>query len=158
MERESQADFRKGGVPGGGRCRRWIASRSPALCFRVHVVDSARCAAKRNGRFDHGTRVRSAGGVAWFLAAPLRRMQPGRPEIGALRAHQCCVGGAVALDHDGGGAPDAEIGHWLLDHLVGAGEERGRHLDPERFRGVQVDAQLELGRLVDGDLGRLRTS
>jgi hypothetical protein len=36
-----------------------------------------------------------------------------------------------------------------FDHLVGEGEQRGRHLKAERFGGLQVEDQLELGRLLD---------
>ena len=32
----------------------------------------------------------------------------------------------------------------LFDNLVGAGEQRLRHGDTERLRGLQVDDQLEL--------------
>jgi hypothetical protein len=38
----------------------------------------------------------------------------------------------------------------LFDHLVGAGEQRGWHLEAERVGGLEVDHQLELGRLLDG--------
>jgi hypothetical protein len=44
----------------------------------------------------------------------------------------------------------------LFDHLVGAGEQRRRHLDAERLRGGQIDNQLELGRLLDRKVGGLR--
>src|ERR1700730_10951884 len=44
----------------------------------------------------------------------------------------------------------------LFDHLVGAGEERLRHGETERFGGLHVDKQLELGRLLDGKLARFR--
>jgi putative ABC transport system substrate-binding protein len=37
----------------------------------------------------------------------------------------------------------------LFDHLVSAGEQRRRHIKPERLRGLQVDHQLEPGRLLD---------
>jgi len=46
----------------------------------------------------------------------------------------------------------------LLNHLVGAGEERLRHGQAEGFRGFQVDDQLELGRLLDRQVGGLGTS
>jgi hypothetical protein len=36
----------------------------------------------------------------------------------------------------------------LFDHLVGAGEERRRHLQSERLRGDQVHDEIEFGRLL----------
>src|ERR1051325_7381243 len=44
-----------------------------------------------------------------------------------------------------------------LYDLVGAREQRLRHIDPERLRGFQIDYQLELGRLLDGEIGWLST-
>jgi hypothetical protein len=43
----------------------------------------------------------------------------------------------------------------LFDHVVGAGEQRGRHREAERLGGGQVDHEIELGRLLDRDIGRL---
>src|SRR5260370_42163962 len=45
-----------------------------------------------------------------------------------------------------------------LDHLVGAGDERCRHLDAERFRGLQIDDQLELRWLIVGYIARAGAS
>ena len=42
----------------------------------------------------------------------------------------------------------------LLDYLVGESEELGRKLDAERLRGLEIDHQLELGRLLHRQLGR----
>src|SRR4249920_2641767 len=37
----------------------------------------------------------------------------------------------------------------LLDHLIGTDKQRGRERDAERLGGLEVDDQLELGRLHD---------
>jgi hypothetical protein len=37
----------------------------------------------------------------------------------------------------------------LLDHLVGAAKQRNRKGDTERPSGLQVDDQLDFGRLLD---------
>jgi len=37
----------------------------------------------------------------------------------------------------------------LLDHLVGEGEQRWRHLDAKQSRGLQVDDELKRDRLHD---------
>jgi hypothetical protein len=44
----------------------------------------------------------------------------------------------------------------LLDHLVRNGEQIGRHSEPERLGGLEVDRELEPGRLRDrqADLNR----
>ena len=43
----------------------------------------------------------------------------------------------------------------LLDHLLGAGEQRGRHLEAERFGSLEIDDQLVLGRCLHRQVGRL---
>src|SRR5215470_493897 len=42
-----------------------------------------------------------------------------------------------------------------FDHLVGAGEQSGRHLEAKRPRGLEVDHQLILGRSLHRQVGRL---
>ncbi len=42
----------------------------------------------------------------------------------------------------------------LLDHLVGAHQERFRYREAERLGRLEVDHELELGRLLDGQVGR----
>ena len=44
----------------------------------------------------------------------------------------------------------------LFDHFVGAQQERFRDCQPERFGGGQIDDEIELGRLIDRDIARLR--
>src|ERR1700726_732053 len=42
-----------------------------------------------------------------------------------------------------------------LDHLVGAGDELPRHIDPERLRGLEVDDQLHSRHLLHRQVARL---
>src|ERR671911_531070 len=41
----------------------------------------------------------------------------------------------------------------LFDYLVGAGQERGRDRQPEPLRSLEIDDQLEFGRLLDRQVG-----
>jgi len=43
----------------------------------------------------------------------------------------------------------------LLDHLVGAGEERFRDVQAHGLCGLKIDDDLEFGRLLDRDIGWL---
>jgi hypothetical protein len=45
----------------------------------------------------------------------------------------------------------------LLDHLVGAQQQRRRDREAERLGGFEIDDELELGRLLDGEIRRSRT-
>jgi hypothetical protein len=53
----------------------------------------------------------------------------------------------------------ANSGHSLnlFDYLVGAGEQRGRYGQAERFSGFEIDHQLVLGRGLYRKVGRLLT-
>ena len=44
-----------------------------------------------------------------------------------------------------------------FDHLVGAGEKHWRHGKAECTRGLEVDDELEFGRLLDRQVSGLRT-
>src|SRR5215467_5303671 len=56
----------------------------------------------------------------------------------------------------------AQFGHkphpQLLDHLVRPCQERRRDREAKRLRRLEVDHQLELGGLLDGEVCRLRAS
>jgi hypothetical protein len=41
----------------------------------------------------------------------------------------------------------------LFDHLIGAGQDRLRHRQTERLRGLQIDHQLECRRLLYREVG-----
>jgi hypothetical protein len=45
-----------------------------------------------------------------------------------------------------------------LDHLVGAGEQGGWDIDADRLGGLEIENQLEFGRLLDRNVARLRTA
>ena len=47
--------------------------------------------------------------------------------------------------------------HRLFDHLVGAGEQTGGQIEPERLGGLQVDDQLQPCGLLYGKVARLFT-
>src|SRR5262249_1859600 len=52
--------------------------------------------------------------------------------------------------------PKADIASF--DHFVGTGEQRLRNYQPDRLRGLEIDYQLELGRLLDWKIGSFRTT
>src|SRR5262249_26959972 len=52
--------------------------------------------------------------------------------------------------------PQADIRVRLLDHLVRAQEQVPRNREAERLGGLHVDDKLELGRLFDRQISRLR--
>jgi hypothetical protein len=73
------------------------------------------------------------------------RRHPPRRFVGRIRAHNGCEQPQQITK--------------LLDHLVGACEQRGRDGEAERLRGLDIDDKLEFGRLFDrqiAGIGALR--
>jgi len=54
--------------------------------------------------------------------------------------------------------PSAPEGASLFDRLVGAADQGNRHGDAERFGGRHIDVELDLGRLLNGQVGGLLAS
>ena len=55
-----------------------------------------------------------------------------------------------------GEEPTALVEHALFDDLIRALQYGLRNRQPQRLRGLEVDHQVELGRLFHGKIGRLR--
>jgi hypothetical protein len=45
-----------------------------------------------------------------------------------------------------------------FDHLVGARQQRSGDFEAERLGGRKIDDEIKLGRLLDRDVGRLRSA
>jgi hypothetical protein len=46
----------------------------------------------------------------------------------------------------------------LFDHLVGGGEQRLRHGDPESLGALEIDNEVEFNWLLNGDVGGLSST
>src|SRR5215470_16056086 len=64
---------------------------------------------------------------------------------------RCCFDQTAVWHSDAARGPSTPS----FDHLVGAGKQRGRHVEDERAGGLHVDHQLKLGRLHDRQVGGL---
>jgi hypothetical protein len=53
------------------------------------------------------------------------------------------------------GAKNRSFARRSFDHLVGLGGQHLWHAEAERLGGLEIDDQLELGRLLDREIGRL---
>ena len=59
----------------------------------------------------------------------------------------------MTLSANSGHAPQQTTS--LFDHLIGSCEQRRRHGETERLRGLEIDRQFVLGRRLHRQVGRL---
>jgi hypothetical protein len=120
-------------------------------------------------RATHLLRARAGcggGPLLWTLAlpppSPLEGVSQHRAHVPALLAHPRPTAtdqpdGQYELDRDD--AKQGDVRHSagaLLDHLIRPLQERRRDRQAEGLRGLEVDDQLKLGRLLDGEVAGLR--
>src|SRR5215831_16731205 len=67
--------------------------------------------------------------------------------------HSRAGGGAVHSINSG--CEQSQRASPLFDDLIGAGEQRLRHVKAERLGGLKVEHQLEFGRQLYGQIGGL---
>ena len=78
-------------------------------------------------------------------------------DVSRLRSHLCTIITSIASNAVRGEDAEPRVrrltrdirARILLDHLVGAGEQRGRNCKSERFRSLEIDHELESGWLHD---------
>src|SRR5262249_17782123 len=82
-----------------------------------------------------------------------RRARRQKAYSGYLR-RRLCLGGEGRSDQ-GNGASEKSAPVHLLNDLVRPRQHRGRDREAEGLRRLEVDDELELGGLLDGEVGRL---
>ena len=138
-------------------------SSSPGeLLMTRSTSEVAVCCSSASASFFSKSSMRASYAVAFV---------PGRTKIATLRSafrplarqgHLVgTVTGPLPVGASQGSSPSIltephdELGR-SFDHLVGAGEQRRRHVEAEHPGGLEIDHQLELAGLHDRQIGRLR--
>jgi hypothetical protein len=67
------------------------------------------------------------------------------------------LGGSVVIDpKETLRVADYCVAKGLFDQLVGGSEQRGRNGESKRLGGLEIDDEIEFGRLLDRDIAGLR--
>ena len=129
---------------------------NPARAPAIALMKSRRRMALRD---DDGNSLHSTAVHDHRLPRPWIKLGPGRCRPNVRITPEC---GRVVdingrLKSANSGCEQSQQGSSLFDHLVGAGEQRRWDVEAERLGGLEVDHQLELGRLLHWKIGGLGT-